>query len=86
VPLKIYLHLVDESGQIVAQWDGLDIAWEGWRAGDTLWQQHKMDLPPELPPEQYELHLGLYDLETGTRWLTSAGADYLLLDSLVIDP
>ena len=86
VPLKIYVHLLDESDQIVAQWDGLDVAWEGWRTGDILWQQHEIPLPPDLPTGQYELRMGLYDPETGDRWQTAAGADYLLLDTLVIGP
>jgi hypothetical protein len=85
VPIKIYVHLVDESGQIVAQWDGLDIAWEGWRAGDVLWQHHEVMLPA-IPSVQYELRLGVYDPSTGDRWLTASGADGLLLDTLVIDP
>jgi hypothetical protein len=86
VPLKIYVHLLDESDQIVAQWDGLDVAWEGWRTGDILWQQHEIPLPPDLPTGQYELRMGLYDPETDDRWQTAAGADYLLLDTLVIGP
>jgi hypothetical protein len=85
VPLKIYVHLLDESGQIVSQWDGLDIAWEGWRAGDVLWQQHEVMLPAN-PSGQYELRLGVYDPSTGDRWLTVSEADYVLLDTLVFGP
>lgn len=86
VPLKIYVHLLDKSGQIIAQWDGLDIAWEGWCAGDTLWQQHTIALPPELPAGQYELRTGLYDPAADNRWLTAAGADFASLAIVEIAP
>ena len=75
--LKIFVHLLDGSGQIVAQWDGLGVAWEGWRAGDTLWQQHTIELPATLPSGQYQLRAGLYQPQTGSRWLTAAGADFI---------
>lgn len=86
IPLMIYVHLLDGSGQIVAQWDGLDVAWEGWREDDTLWQQHQIALPTDLPPGEYEIRVGLYSPETAVRWQTASGADYLLLDRLVIGP
>ena len=59
VPVKIFIHLLDGSREIAAQWDGLDIAWEGWRSGDTFWQQHQIPLPAELPVGQYVLRRGL---------------------------
>ncbi|MCP4422717.1 MAG: hypothetical protein GY805_39415 [Chloroflexi bacterium] len=79
IPLKIFIHLLDDSGQIVAQWDGLGVAWEGWRAGDTLWQQHTITLPAILPSGQYRLRAGLYHPQTGDRWLTTTttAADFV---------
>ncbi len=86
VPLKIYVHLLDESGQIAAQWDGLGVAWEGWRSGDVLWQRHELQLSPPIPAGQYELRVGLYDPATGDRWQTAAGADFVLLETLELGP
>ncbi|MAT96466.1 MAG: hypothetical protein CL608_04925 [Anaerolineaceae bacterium] len=86
VPLKIYVHLLDESGQIAAQWDGLDVAWEGWRAGDILWQQHAIALRPELPAGPYDLRVGLYDPAAGTRWQTADGADFAYLTTVEVAP
>jgi hypothetical protein len=86
VPLKIYIHLLDASGQIVAQWDGLDIAWEGWHSGDVLWQRHEIPLPTDLSPGQYELRTGLYDPAAGDRWQTAAGTDFAPITAVEIVP
>lgn len=86
VPLKIYVHLLDASGQIVSQWDGLDAAWEGWRAGDRLWQQHELRLPAPLPVGRYQLHVGLYDPETAVRWQTAAGTDFVAVGTIEVEP
>ena len=86
VPVKIYLHILNESGEIVAQWDGLDIPWEGWRAGDVLWQQHELLLTDDVEPGVYELRAGLYHPETAVRWQTKAGADFATLGQVEIQP
>ncbi|MBK7897092.1 MAG: phospholipid carrier-dependent glycosyltransferase [Anaerolineaceae bacterium] len=86
VPLKIYVHLLDASGQIVSQWDGLDAAWEGWRAGDRLRQQHDLLLPAPLPVGRYQLHVGLYDPETAVRWQTAAGTDFVAVGTIEVEP
>lgn len=85
-PLKIFVHLLDASGQIVVQWDGLEIAWEGWRAGDILWHQHEIPLPTDLSAGNYELRVGLYDSATGDRWLTPDGTDFATLAVVEIVP
>ena len=77
VPLKIYVHMLDNEGQLVAQWDGLSIAWEGWQAGDILWQKHVFELPADLASGPYVLHAGLYNPETAVRWLTENGDDFV---------
>ncbi|MCB8976423.1 MAG: phospholipid carrier-dependent glycosyltransferase [Ardenticatenaceae bacterium] len=86
VPVKIYVHLLDASGQIVTQWDGLDAAWEGWRAGDMLWQQHELLLPVPLTVGRYQLHVGLYDSETAVRWQTAAGTDFVEVGTIEVEP
>lgn len=84
-PLKIFAHLVDETGNIVAQWDGLGATWQGWRTGDTLWQWHEITVPAETLPDMYELRIGLYNPETNQRWLTEDGHDFIILDTVEID-
>jgi hypothetical protein len=63
----IFVHLLAPDGQVVAQWDGLDIAVEGWREGDTLMQGASFELPGDLAPGQYWLQTGVYNPATGER-------------------
>ena len=37
-PRRIFLHQLDESGEIVAQADGLDVPAAHWRVGDLILQ------------------------------------------------
>ena len=73
--LQIFIHAVDEDGRIVAQWDGLGAAWEGWRAGDTLLHVHELTLPENETDGALTIVTGLYNPQTGERWLTESGAD-----------
>ena len=74
-PAKIYIHVRDATGQIVAQWDGLGAAWEGWRPGDTLVQAASVPLPDDLPAGVYHVIAGLYDPTTNQRWRFADGQD-----------
>mgnify|MGYP001157913252 CR=1 FL=1 len=74
-PAKIYIHVRDATGHIVAQWDGLGAAWEGWRMGDTLVQVASVPLPDDLPPGVYHIVAGLYDPTTNQRWRFADGQD-----------
>jgi hypothetical protein len=64
-PLKVFVHALDERGEIVVQWDGLDIDPSTWQPGDVLAQAH---LLPVWPIDRVEsLVVGLYDAGTGER-------------------
>ncbi len=59
-------HLLDESGQIIAQEDSPAIDSLYWQAGDQLVTQFYLQLPPQLENGRYTFLLGLYswpDLE-----------------------
>ena len=84
-PLKIFIHVTDEAGDIVAQWDGLGAPWQGWRPQSRLWQRHTIPLPPDLLPGQYNLTLGIYEPENGRRLLTPTAQDTIPLGQLTID-
>jgi hypothetical protein len=76
--------MTDVEEKIVAQWDGLGAAWEGWREGDLLVQAHEIPVPQNISEGSYQLWTGLYDPETGTRWQLESGDDRLLLGELQI--
>ena len=73
----IFLHIMDESGEIVTQVDqkpvGGLVATEVWQEGDIIRDPLSIPLPSDLPPGTYELHLGVYLRETGERLPVSGG-------------
>ncbi len=83
-PLKIFIHLLDAQGNIAAQWDGLGAAWEGWQPNDALLHTHTISLPDDLPTGSYEVRLGLYNPQTGQRWLTETGEDHVVIGDIEI--
>ena len=62
---KIFLHLVDETGNLVAQRDsepgGNLKPTTIWPPGEVISDHHGLLLPADLPPGEYTLLLGLYD-------------------------
>jgi 4-amino-4-deoxy-L-arabinose transferase-like glycosyltransferase len=82
--LAIFAHLLDASGQIVAQQDGLGYPPHTWRVGDIFTQVHHLALDGSLPPGRYWLQLGLYRRETGSRWLVLDATGAALADRILI--
>jgi hypothetical protein len=82
-PFKLFIHLLDETGAIAAQWDGLDAAWEGWRVGDALIQLHEINLS-DLSSGDYRVTTGVYDPESLLRWQSASGADYIELETVTV--
>jgi hypothetical protein len=67
----IFLHVLDASGQTVTGWDTMPrentfptTEWPACRVIDDL---HVVPLPPDLPPGEYRVALGMYDFHTGER-------------------
>ena len=66
--LAMFVHLLDATGAIVAQDDGLGYPPHTWQPGDRFLQLARLPLPPDLPPGEYTLQFGLYDRATSARW------------------
>jgi hypothetical protein len=79
-PLKIFIHIIDSEGKIIAQWDGLGAAWEGWQAGDGLIQVHELSLPQEMMGRNFTVVAGVYDPISGRRWLSDRNLDHVELE------
>ena len=63
----IFVHLLTGEGEVAAQWDGLDVPVEGWRAGDVIVQAASFEVPDGLGAGRYWLQVGMYDPQTMER-------------------
>jgi hypothetical protein len=74
---KVFNHLLDAAGTIVAQRDAVPADWSrpttGWLAGEYVVDRH----PLPIPTQAVTLRVGLYDPITGERLRTPAGEDYV---------
>ena len=67
----VFVHLVNASGDIVAQRDfvpaeGLRPTL-GWRTNEVITDVHHLTLPPDLPPGAYAIRVGLFEPDTFAR-------------------
>jgi hypothetical protein len=81
--LAIFVHWLDEEGNLISQHDGFDAAPQTLMAGDLLLQRHVLPWTSPLPTPIGSLHLGLYLRQNGRRLstLNQAGetVDHLVL-------
>jgi hypothetical protein len=84
---RVFVHLVDEEGQIVAQSDGEPAAWSrpttGWLPGEIVLDSHTLDLT-NVPSGTYQINVGLYDPADGERISLPDGATAAPLANLTI--
>lgn len=79
---KLFLHVLDDRGEVVAGDDREDLNFATVRAGDEFWQISSVTLPNDLPPGQYAIEIGWYHPETGARLKLADGSDRFLLPPL----
>lgn len=85
--VKIFVHLLDEAGQIISQHDGLDVAWQWLQPGDVFAQLHTIPLPADLAAGSYALQLGLYHTADGARLplaVANTTTDRVLLQTIEV--
>jgi hypothetical protein len=79
---RVFVHLVDAAGTILAQSDAEPANWarptSGWVADEYVVDVHSLSWPAAAPAGSLYLRVGLYDPETGQRLLTDA-ADFVTL-------
>jgi hypothetical protein len=90
-PRRIFVHLINpQTGQIMAQHDGLDSPTKYWQPNDYITQVHTLSIPAGTPPGYYELRIGLYNPVTGQRVLetdvdhTGPPSDYIVLGTIEV--
>lgn len=90
---KVFVHLVNFEGVLVAQRDGEPVGnlrpTTSWAVGETILDKHGLFLPATLPAGDYALLVGLYDLTDPARRLlitTATGTvDAVWLGTVHID-
>ena len=77
----MFVHLLDEEGNIVAQHDrapeGGFYPTSGWDAGELVADLYQLKLPDVMPQGRLRLVVGLYNSVTGQRLLLENGEDML---------
>jgi hypothetical protein len=67
IPYTVFIHLLDETGELVAQSDSMPqdnrLPMTCWRPGDYVTDSHTLPLAG-LPAGSYSIRLGVYDLAT----------------------
>jgi hypothetical protein len=87
----VFVHLLDTSGSIVAQGDGVPVdgryPTSAWEVGESIIDPHSLILPPNLPDGEYRLVVGLYNPQDGSRLLLAElETDFVLLEQLRVSP
>ncbi len=78
--LRLFVHVEDESGRVLAQDDVLGYDAREWRPDDRFISFHDLQLPDTLPYGKLRLVAGLYDAVTGERFPVAGTAlDYVEL-------
>jgi uncharacterized membrane protein len=86
--LTVFAHLLDVGGQVVGQRDSQPdngtYPTTEWTLGTLVVDQRTFKVATGARAGSALLEVGLYDLQTGTRVLTTAGADKVILAGIVI--
>jgi mannosyltransferase len=84
---KIFVHLLDASGRVVAQRDGEPLAdlrpTTTWRAGETLADNYGVFIEPDAPPGDYRVEIGVYRADDGAR-VPVGESDHLILGTVQV--
>ena len=87
VAAKVFVHLVDGAGQIVAQADGVPVGWtrplDTWRFDEQIMDVYTLALPEAVSSGGLTLRAGLYDPDTLKRFLAADRSGARLADDAV---
>ena len=82
--LKLFLHVLNDKGEVIAGDDREDFNFSTLNQGDRLIQISQVTLPPDLPPGLYQVEVGWYNPESGERLTRADGSDRFLLAPLEV--
>jgi hypothetical protein len=85
---KVFIHLVDEQGHLVAQDDAQPVGnaypIPVWQPGTIILDEHMLELPVDLPEGTYTVAVGLYDPHSLERWPATGSDGLVIPDGRVI--
>jgi mannosyltransferase len=86
---KVFVQLLDASGQLVAQRDsepggGLALT-TTWEPDQTIIDKHALIIPNDLAPTHYTLMIGLYAIDDPLQRLRVADSDHLVLGTITVE-
>ena len=83
---KVFVHLLDANGQVVAQRDGEPVGdtrmTTMWRVGEIITDNYGVFIEPGTPPGEYKIEIGMYRADTGER-LSIGENDHLIVKGSV---
>ncbi|MFP4395491.1 MAG: hypothetical protein ACLFTI_09525 [Anaerolineales bacterium] len=87
VSYHVFVHVLDDAGQIIAQNDGEPVGWTrpttGWAIGEIVLEERRLHLLEGTPPGRYRVRVGMYEVD-GPRLVTPAGADGITLGEIEV--
>jgi len=83
--LKLFLHVCDQDGQVVAQQDVFAVPRGTWQPGDLIAHAFAVRLPPDIAPGRYAVLLGWYE-EEGWRRLAVRRDGQVVGDHVLLAP
>ena len=85
---KVFVHLIDEQEQLVAQDDGQPVSNSYpiplWQPGTIIVDTHALQLPSDLADGMYTLAVGLYDPKSLQRWTVKEQGGQIVTDGRAI--
>lgn len=82
----VFVHLVDENGQLVAQTDGQPGGGtrptSGWQPGEGVQDSYAVPLATDIAPGDYTLQVGMYLWPELTRLISADGSDTVVLGTV----
>jgi hypothetical protein len=83
-PIKIFVHVIDDDGRPLAQWDGFDFGETQLEPGDRLIERHRFTVPVDITPGEYRIIGGIYNPSTGRRLTLPDGSDHTSLGMIQV--
>lgn len=86
---KVFVHLLDGNGKIISQRDTEPVngfrPTTSWSIGETIDDLTGLLIPSGTPAGKYQIELGLYRPQEGTRLVLGSGADHIILEWVAVE-